>query len=239
MRHFFFFGCAAALLGAAYFLLLPRNHVVEGRVVVFGFAGEETAGEGAGLAVHPAEVVREALGSWLRDFDAHRVSNRLEVQAARKVWMQASARRDEAARILRVAEQANAADLPICQARHREAAADAEDALNRLQYLEAGFDEIADPAAFISGLPEPLLQTSAGTDGSFRLVVPAGEEVYLVANLPAPQSGQQATAWLRCGPFDDGERVQFSNANVLTAESLARLARAAKGPAKSGASPAG
>lgn len=239
MRHFFVFGCVAVLLGASYFLLFPRDHVVEGRVVVFGLAGEETAGKGAGVAVHPAEVVREALGRWLRDFDAHRASSRLEVQAARKVWTQAAARRDEAVRILRVAEQANAADLPICRARHREAAADAEDALSRLESLEAGFDETADPAAFISGLPEPLLQTSAGTDGSFRVAVPAGEEVYLVASLPASQSGQQAAAWLRCGPFDDGERVQFSNANVLSAESLARLARAAKGPAKSGASPAG
>lgn len=227
------FGFVTVLLAAAYLLLVPRTAVVEGRVVLQNLDGEDTPGAGAGIAVYSADSVDQALQGWLKNFEESRASNRLELQAARRVWTQLTARRDEAARILRAAERANSADLEICRARHREAAADAEDALRRLQTLEASLDEPNNPVRFLQSLALAQEKVLAAVDGSFRMEIPADSEVYLVAQWTGEESGLEKTAWLKRGRFGNGEKVQFSNANVLTVEKLAELAREAAGKLQS------
>jgi len=238
VRHLLVLALIAALLAAGYFLLVPRTSMVQGRVVLNSLDGEETPGAGARVAAYPATAVDDALRGWLGEFDESRASSRLEVQAARRVWSQLTARRDEAARILRVAERANAADLDICRARHREAAADAEDALRRLAQLEAGYDETVDPVRFAAALPPPIREAVAGADGTFRMEVPRGGDLCLVARWSKNLGAGETVVWLRASPLEDGEDVQFSNANVLTAEKLAEAARARKKPESRAGSPA-
>lgn len=238
MRHLLVFVAAAVLLVGGYFLLVPRTLVVEGRVVLRGLDGEETPVAGAKVAVYPSGVVEDALRRWRREHEGSRAEKGLELQAARKLWGEMTARRDEAARILRVAERANSADLAICRARYREAATDAEDALKRMEDLGAGSDEAVDPARFLAGLPSATNQWVTDATGTFRAVIPTGAEVVLVASLEEKQAAADTIVWLRRGRFDQGEKVQFSNANILTADQLAALARAEKGPGSPEGSPA-
>ena len=220
----------AGLLAGGYFLLVPQTSRLEGRVVLRGLDDQETPGAGAKVGYYPPGIVDEALRGWLRAYEENRSRNRLEVQAARRLWEQMAKRRDEAAVILRAAERANSADLEICRARHREAVADAEDALRRMEQMDAGLDETTNPVRFIAGLPAASAETSAAADGVFRVELPGDAEVYLVARLPGEPPKAETLVWLRRGPFEDGETVQFSNGNLLTAEMLAGMARAIKKP---------
>ena len=238
MRHLLVFLAIASLLAAGYFLLVPRTSLLEGRVVLRGLNDEETPGAGAKVAHHPAGVLDEALLQWLRRYEENRSKNRLQFQGARRLWEQMAARRDEAARILRAAERANSADLEICRARHREAVADAEDALRRMERMDAGLDETTDPVRFVTELPQAAGETTAAADGTFALEVPGKTDNYLVAHLPGQTPEAETLVWLRRGPFEDGEKVQFSNANLLTAEMLAGMARATKKPESPEGSPA-
>ncbi|MGA0093813.1 MAG: hypothetical protein ACO3J2_05910 [Chthoniobacterales bacterium] len=238
MRHFAVLLAVAALLAGGYFLLAPRSSLVEGRVVLRGLDGRETPGAGAKVGHYPAAVVESGLESWLRDYDESRAQNRLEVQAARRLWERLAGHRDEAARILRAAQRSNSADLEICRARHREAVADAEDALRRDEEMNTGLDEATDPVRFVAGLPPAGSETSADGDGIFRVEVPGDALVYLVAQLPGQAPEQETLVWLRRGPFEDGEKVQFSSGNLLTGETLAGVARAAKKPESPAGSPA-
>jgi hypothetical protein len=240
MRHLWFLGLITALAALGYFLLVPQTVVVQGRVVLQSLDGQDTPGAGATIAAYSAEVVDQALRRWLKDFDESRADNRMELQAARRVWTQITARRDEAARILRAAERANSADLEICRARHREAAADAEDALRRMEALTAGLDKATDPVLFVGSLPPAMWEVVAAADGNFRAEVPGDSEIYLVARWTGNEREPGSAVWLRSGRFDDGEKVQFSNANVLTVERLAEIARASKEkPKNPEGSPAG
>jgi hypothetical protein len=239
MRHLGIFALLVVLLGGGYLLLAPRTAAVEGRVVLRGLDGHETPGAGAKVAGYPVEAAGEALRQWLREYDELHSRSRLELQAARKNWHELTARRDETARILRVAERANSADLEICRARHREAVADAEDAFRRLEQLSAALDDSVAPARFVANLPPAWSETASDADGVFRAELPGGAEIFLVARLPGKAPGAESVVWLRRGRFDDGEKVQFSNANVLTAEQLAEIARAEKELGGPGTSPAG
>jgi hypothetical protein len=238
MRHLLVFLVIAGLLAGGYFLLVPQTSQLEGRVFLRGLHDQETPGAGAKVGYYPPGVVDESLRRWLRAYEENRSQNRLEVQAARRSWEQMAKRRDEAAGILRAAEQANSADLEICRARHREAVADAEDALRRVEQMDAGLDETADPVRFVAELPAASAETSTAADGVFRVELPGDAEVYLVARLPGETPEAETLVWLRRGPFENGEKVQFSNGNLLTAEMLAGMARAIKKPEKPEGSPA-
>ena len=238
MRHLLVFLALAALLAAGYFLLVPRASLLEGRVVLRGLDGKDTPGAGAKVAHYPAGAVDEALSRWLQDYEENRSGNRLEILATRRLWRQMAERRDQAAKILRAAERANSADLEICRARHREAVADAEDALRRLEQMDAGLDETADPVRLVTELPPAAGETTAGVDGTFTLKVPGNADIYLVARLPGKTPEAETLVWVRRGPFEDGEKIQFSNGNLLTADMLAGMARAIKKPESHEGSPA-
>lgn len=229
MRHLLIFSALAILLAGAYFWTRVRTAPVTGRVVMHDVEGREVAGSIAKVSWYPAEVVDQHLGSWLDIYEGWHRDNDLEMRAARNEWNQKVASRDEAARILRVAENANSADLEICRARHREAAADAEDALQRLERLGSGADQTCDPARFISGLPAPSIELAVNGDGRFAGEVPHGIAGYLVASVEQGGEGRkERLVWLRLAP-EEVQEFRFSNVNILTLESLAATARKAAG----------
>lgn len=238
MRHLIAFLAVLALLAAGYFLLQPSVVSVRGCVFLRSLDGREIPGAGAKAAWYPRKVVDSALVAWSRRVEEARSENRLELQAARSTWNRAVARREEAGRLLRAAEQARSADLEISRARYREAVADAEDALRRMEQMASGLEETADPARFVESLPTPSGQVVAGRNGCFSAEVPGDQDICLVVTMSVPGKESEVSVWLRRGTFADGEEVVFSNASLLTSESLAEFARQTKKPESPKGSPA-
>jgi len=229
MRHLLVLVGVVGLLAGAYFMTQPRAVPVDGQVLLHDVDGREAPAVGAKAAWYPAEVVEQQLDAWLSSYQDWRRTNELLVRAARNEWAQQTSARDEAARILRVAERANAADLEICRARHREAAADAEDALRKLEKLSSGGDESADPARFVAGLPPASAEFVADADGRFGLQAPYGQTGYVVVSFRQSGERKESLVWLRNLDLEKNQALKFSNADVLTTESLAKLARETKG----------
>lgn len=227
MRYLLVLAAVLGLLAAAYYLIAGRTAALEGRVFTRDLEDREMPGSGARVVWYPAEIVAQQMASWLSDYDRMRRENSLSLRAARNEWDQKVALREEAARILRVAERSNSADVDICRARHREAAADTEEALRRLQALEAAAAEATDPARFVAGLPTPSFEVSADPDGRFRIEVPHGERGFVFASL-ADSGRKEGLVWWREVIAGDGEKLEFSNGNVLTAATVAGMARAQK-----------
>ena len=187
--------------------------------------GGEVPVEGAKLAWYPADVVEQQLQFWLADYDEWCRVNGLQIRAARNEWNQRVALRDEAARILRVAERSNAADLEICRARHRESAADAEDALRRMEQLGSSGDHIADPSRFRASLPSPSMEFSVNADGEFSVEAPQRVRGYLLAVMERSDDPKGALVWLREVAGGGGEALNLSNSDILAVDSLAKMAR--------------
>lgn len=238
MRHLLVPAAVVALVVAVYFWAQSGTMVVEGRVLLRDMDGREKAGAGAKVAWLPSQVVEQHLRAWLDAYDRSQRGNELRIRAARNEWNQKVASREEAGRILRVAERANASDLAICRARHREAAADAEEALQNLAKLQAVADEAADPARFLAGLPPPTVEFAADADGRFNVPAPHGEKGYISASLEQAGERKELLLWLKFVDPEENEAAQFSNDNVQTTGSLARLAREIKNRGTPEGSPA-
>lgn len=225
MRHLLIFAAVFVLIGALYFWGQGVKTSVNGRVLLLDVDGREQPGGGAEVAWHTAAIVDEHLRAWLEAREDWQRKNELEIRATRNEWALKAAAREEAARILRVAERANAADLEICRARHREAAEDAEEALRKMEKLDSGADHATDPERFLAGLPLPSAEFVAGADGQFSVQATRGEAGYVVASLERGGGRKELLVWLQPAEPEQKEEVRLSNANVLTGESLARLAR--------------
>jgi hypothetical protein len=230
VRHLFVFTIALALLAGLYFWAQGRTAHFPGVLAMQDIEGREVSVEGAKLAWYPADVVEQQLQFWLADYDEWRRVNGLQIRAARNEWNQGVALRDEAARILRVAERANSSDLQICRARHRESAADAEDALRRMEQFGSSGDHIADPFRFFASLPAPSMEFSAKADGEFSVEAQQGGRGYLVVVMERGDDPKGAIVWLREVADGDGETIKLANSDILTVDSLAKIARSIKKP---------
>lgn len=229
MRHVIVLAVILLVVGGACYLALGRTTSIEGRVVLQDLDGREVGGSGAAVEWHPSSVVERQLQTWLATSKAHKSAADLRLRAARNDWMQKAKARDEAAAILRIAERSNSADVDISRARHREAAADAEEALQQLEKLTSGADEVTDPSRFLDGLPESAFACGAQEDGRFILAVPAGEAGFVAASMPKGGARGQSVVWLCAVGRDGAEELLLSNANVLTTDNLVRLARDVSG----------
>jgi len=221
----FVFTTVLALLAGLYFWAQGRTAHFRGVLAMQDIEGGEVPVEGAKLAWYPADVVEQQLQFWLADYDEWCRVNGLQIRAARNEWNQRVALRDEAARILRVAERSNAADLEICRARHRESAADAEDALRRMEQLGSSGDHIADPSRFRASLPSPSMEFSVNADGEFSVEAPQRVRGYLLAVMERSDDPKGALVWLREVAGGGGEALNLSNSDILAVDSLAKMAR--------------
>lgn len=237
MRHVIVFAVILLVAAGAGYWVLGRTASVEGRVALQDLDGREVGGAGAAIEWHPAAVVEGRLRTWLASCQEHQTASDLRLRAARNDWMQKAKARDEAAATLRVAEQADFADVDICRARHREAAADAEEALQQLEKLTSGFDEVTDPSRFLDGLPDSAFACTAREDGRFSLAVPAGEAGFVVASMPGGGARGQSVAWLCSIGRGGAKELLLSNANVLTTENLRGLGQELAGGAGDQVSP--
>jgi len=109
--------------------------------------------------------LRERLDRW----PAQRASAEAAVEGARKAWREKSAAREEALRILRVAERSNAADLAACRERHDEAVRAADEAYADLERAARRVEMVTEPALLLAELTGPVDEAALEADGCFTL----------------------------------------------------------------------
>ena len=226
---------ALLLLAAAVYLSWSLRAVeIRGRVALRSWDGEVSVPDSAQALVFSRPGVKSALRKQLAAWPEARAAAKARGEQAREVWRGKVAAREEALRILRVAEKANAADLAACRSRHAEAEAAAQASFAELERSLADEEKLGDPAALIAAWRGALDGTRVAGDGTFVLRARRGQHPVLVVLVPAGPSGP-AQAWVQPVEARGGvAEVELSNTNVLTPAALQEFAgvAAASGAAR-------
>lgn len=144
----------------------------------------------------------------------------------RRAWEEKFAAREEALRILRVAERSNAADLAACRAQYADAEGEADAAYAELEQSARRSESLADPARLLGELPEAPDSNEVNPDGRFTLKSRVWHAPVVVV-LTDAADGARTQAWLQSLEVGAGGRmeVDFNNANLLTRDGLNRFLR--------------
>lgn len=212
-----------ALLAAAvaYFVWHGRAVEIGGRVALQSWDGGVSVPESAQALVYTRPALKRFLRQQLAALPEVRTLAEARGAEARRIWREKAAAREEVMKILRVAERANAADLPECRARFAEVEAAANEAFAELERRTAELEEVADPAAMLSEMRGAVAGAEVGADGRFVLRTNVGQRPVLVVLVPAGEAGP-GQAWLqRVDAWGGGVvEVELSNANLLTMAGL-------------------
>ena len=211
---------AAVLLG--FFVWHNQRVQVDGRVSLRTWDGAVSVPQPARAMAYPRHTFFSAVRQRLAALPAAHARAEENHTEAMRVWREKSAARDEASRVLQVAERANAADLEACRERYDKASAAAEEAFAELERRASRLEKLSDPAGLLADLPGAVDGAEIGADGSFTLSAPVGNAPVIVVLAGGADGGQ---AWLhpvevqRAGPVS----LDFSNENLLTMEELRKL----------------
>lgn len=139
---------AAAVLGFA----IWHNQRVEvnGRVALRSWDGAVSVPQPARAMAYPRQAFFTAVRQRLAALPAARTRAEANHAEAMRVWREKSAARDEASRILQVAERPNATDLEACRERYNTVAAAAEDAFAELERMASRLDRLSDTAGLLA-----------------------------------------------------------------------------------------
>ena len=217
---------AAVVLG---FVVWHKQRVeVSGRVSLRSWDGAVSVPQPARALAYPRQAFFTALRQRLAALPAVRARAEENHAEAMRVWREKSAARDEASRVLQVAERANATDLEVCRERYDKAAATAEEAFAELERRASRLDKLSDPAGVLADFSGAVDGAEVGTDGVFTLSAPVGNAPVIVVLAGGADSGQ---AWLHPAEVQSGGQlsVDFSNENLLTMEELRRMVGLASG----------
>lgn len=212
---------AAVVLG---FVAWHHQRVeVKGRVSLRSWDGAASVPQPAQAMAYPRHKFFTAVRQRLAALPAVRARAEENHAEAMRVWREKSAARDEASRILQVAERANAADLEACRERYDKAAAATEEVFAELERRASRLEKLSDPAGLLADLPGAVDGMEVGTDGSFTLSAPVGKAPVIVVLAGGPDGGQ---AWLYPVEMQRGGQVSlnFSNENLLTMGELGKSA---------------
>ena len=212
---------AAVLLG--FFLWHNQRVEVKGRVSLRSWDGAVSVPEPAHAMAYPRQAFFAVLRKRLTALPAVRARAEENHAEAMRVWREKSAARDEASRILQVAERANAADLEACRERYDKASAAAEEAFAELEQRASRLEKLSDPAGLLADFPGAVGAAEVGADGVFALSAPVGIAPVFVVLAGGADGGQ---AWLRPVEVQSAGQVSvdFSNDNLLTMEELRKSA---------------
>jgi hypothetical protein len=212
---------AAVVLGFAVW----HNQRVEvnGRVSLRSWDGAVSVPQPARAMTYPRQAFYTALRQRLAALPAERARAEENHTESMRVWREKSAARDEAARILQVAERANAADLEACRERYDKAAAAAQEAFAELERRASRLERLSDPAGLLVDLPGAVDAADVRPDGAFTLSPQVGSAPVIVVLAGEADGGQ---AWLHPVEVQSAGRVSmdFSNENLLTMEKLRKSA---------------
>lgn len=199
---------------------------IEGRLALRGWDGGVVAPVSGRGVVMPVSKLRSLLRGKMQALDVELAAAELRCDEARRLWVEKSAARVEAMRVLRVAERANAADLVSCRERHAEAAMAADEALAVLERRNRQREALFDPAALLADLPAPTDIAQIGEDGLFTLKARAWHRPLVVVVQTGDAKDGAGQVWLRAVEVSGGQTVQveFSNADILTMQKLKTFA---------------
>ena len=212
---------AAVLVG---FVLWHNQRVeVNGRVVLRSWDGAVSVPQPARAMAYPRQTFSNALRERLAVLPTERTRAGESHAEAMRVWREKSAARDEASRVLQVAERANATDLEVCRERYDKAAIAAEEAFAELELRASRLERLSDPAGLLSDVPGAVDAAEVGPDGVFTLLARVGSAPVIVVLAGEPDDGQ---AWLHPVEVQSAGQVtmDFSNDNLLTMPELHRSA---------------
>ena len=211
-----FFVAAAAGAYAWWFLPAP----VRGEVTLTGFDGEQLPAAGAGVALYPREPFLAHLQKELERRPAELAAADERLSVARNEWERCALQRTDAAKALRVAERANAADLEVSRARH-DAALQAETAAyERLEALTREREDLDNPARVFRKMGDPRSEGLTDEEGNFFLRAPRNTELFLLVR--ARSGGRFDAVWVRpIGALR--EPIELSNKELVTIEALESL----------------
>ncbi|MBU3665148.1 MAG: hypothetical protein FGM15_04615 [Chthoniobacterales bacterium] len=139
---------------------------------------------------------------------------------AREEWSRKARRRDDAAKILRVAEGANSSDLESCRAAYERSSQDAEAAYAAMEKRAMDREALEDTAFILDDFSDNSPAQKIDTDGRFRMRSWGPRSAFLLL-VRATGTGGSALSWL--APADATPAV-FDNTNVLTLDALRKLA---------------
>ena len=212
---------AAVLLG--FFVWHNQRAEVNGRVSLRSWDGAVSVPQPARAMTYPRRTFYTALRQRLAALPAERARAEENHAEAMRVWREKSAARDEASRILQVAERANAADLELCRERYDKTSAAAEEAFAELERRASRLERLSDPAGLLADLPGAVDTAEVGADGVFTLAARVGNAPVIVVLGGEADGGQ---AWLRPVEVQSARQVsmEFSNENLLTMEELRKSA---------------
>ena len=217
-------GVAATVIVVGYAWWPVREVEVTGRVALRAWNGAWTVpSEGRAVLLPASQVehhVKNRRVAWLRQWEEAEA----ERERARADWDKHTASRDEAVRVLRVAERANTPDLELCRQRLAEAEEMLGAAFARLERWTEQVEESADPRAVLEGL-EGLegAGEAVGWDEDGRFAIQKRAESRSVVMVTA----EPWLVWLEEVVEQEGgapRPLEFSSGNLLDAAAVRRWA---------------
>ena len=217
-------GWAAAIVLVVLAVVWWQSRAVEvsGRVGLRSWDGAVTVPQPARAMLVPRRQAVDFLRRGMVEWPAARAAAEARREEARVDWEGRVAARDEALRILRVAERANAADLAECRLRFEEAERAENETYAKLEQRTGAAERADDPALLVAQLPGAADAGEIGADGRLFLRSTVWQSPVLVV---LAGEGEAAQAWLVPADAAWGGTVdvELSNANLITAEGLRAL----------------
>lgn len=218
-REILVWAAVAAAVVTGFVLWHQQRVEIDGQVAVRSWNGELSVPQPARAAVYPRQRLTTEMGKRLLGLPAKRADAEQAHAEAMRAWRERSVSRDEALRILKVAERANAADLSLCRERYDKAKDVADGAFAELERRAAELEKIADPADLLAGLPGATDATNIAPDGRFELAGSVGRAPVV---LVSAGEGGSSHAWLIPVEAHRAGRVAIdcTNENMATMQSL-------------------
>jgi len=217
-------GVALLVLFVATYLFWSLQPVeIRGRVALRAWDGSVAVPDAAQALVFAGSVAKKMAQQQLRAWPEARAQCEARCNDARAVWEEKVAQRDEALRILRVAEQANAADLAACRERYDKAQQAAQQAYAALEECMSELEKVSDPAALLAQWQGAEASADVSADGSFALRSRAGRRPVLVVLVP-PGPARPGQVWLQKASTGSVAEFELSNTNLLTLDGLREFA---------------
>lgn len=211
---------AAAAVVAITLLVRWWPFVVTGTVRLESFDRSVSAPYAATACVVPRRQLLAHIRKEFGQLPARTVAAQGAIGEARERWNRKARRRDDALKVLRVAERSNASDLLACRAAYERAASEADESYSVMEKCTVERDALEDPSTILAGLPAASSAQTLDAGGRFALHS-WGPRSSLFVLVSAQDNDGSSMLWL--APADRAPEV-YDNSNILTADALRALA---------------
>lgn len=214
---------AVAAAGAVLVIILLVRWwplTVSGTVRLESFDGSVSSPHAATVCIVPRQSLLAHVRQEFEQLPARVAAAEKAISDAREEWSRKARRRDDAAKILRVAERSNASDLDACRAVYERAVQEVGAAYDTMERRVVERDSLDDPAAILAAPPRSSSCQALGDDGKFVLRSRGPRSGFFVF-VDARNKDGASMVWLV--PAASAPEV-YDNRNVLTPDALRALA---------------